>query len=88
MTIGYSSMLDMTGNDCGGITNLFKYVSGPAMDESEFSGADLSQLIFREEFQDEFVIEGEITDPLWIGTHSFQIQSRNGVFAAESVRGE
>ena len=71
MTIGYSSVLDMSGNDCGGLTNIFKYVSGPAFDESESSGADLSQLTYREEFQDEFVMEGEITDPLWIGTHSF-----------------
>ena len=43
-------MLDMTGNDCGGITNTFKYVSGPVFDDSESSGADLSQLVFSEEF--------------------------------------
>ena len=71
MTIVYSSMLDMSGNDCGGFTNSFKYISGPAFDDQETSGANLSQLVFREESQDEFVMEGEITNPLWIGTHSF-----------------
>ena len=33
-------------------------------------------------------MEGQISEKLWIGNHSFQIQSRNGVFSAESERGD
>ena len=48
----------------------------------------MSQFTFREDAEGEFVMEGQVTDKLWIGTHSFQIQSRLGVFNAESERGE
>ena len=48
----------------------------------------MSQFTFREDAEGEFVMEGQVTDQLWIGTHSFQIQSRLGVFKADSVRGD
>ena len=81
-------MIDMSGHDCGGVTNNFKYVDGPALDAAEVYGADMSQFDFSEEFQGEYLVSGQVTDRLWIGTHSFQVQSRNGVFDSESVRGE
>ena len=48
----------------------------------------MSQFTFREEFEGEFIMEGKVTEHRWIGTHSFQIQSRNGVYNEESKRGE
>ena len=35
LSIGYSTMMDMSGEDCGGYTNVFKYVDGPAIDDSK-----------------------------------------------------
>ena len=63
-------MTDLSfGKACGGYTNEFKYVSGPAFDGSEPFGVDLSQFTFSEPSDGVFKMEGEITDPLWVGTH-------------------
>ena len=88
LNLGYNSMLHLSDVDCGGYTNQFKYIDGPALDGSEPYGADMSQFTFSEEFEGEFTLQGQVTDKLWIGTHSFQIQSRNGVFDEGSERGE
>ena len=54
LTLTYSSMLHMADIDCGGYTNQFKYIDGPALDASEPYGADMSQFTFSEEFEGEF----------------------------------
>ena len=33
-------------------------------------------------------MEGQVIEKIWVGTHSFQVQSRLGVFNAESERGD
>ena len=33
-------------------------------------------------------MEGQVIEKLWVGTHSFQVKSRLGVFDAESERGD
>ena len=44
----------MSDIDCGGYTNQFKYIDGPALDASEPYDADMSQFTFSEEFEGEF----------------------------------
>ena len=36
----------------------------------------------------EFALKGSFKDKKWIGTHSFQIQSRNGLYSNFRTRGE
>ena len=63
-------------------------MDGPALDDSDPYGADMSQFSLTEEVEGEFAMEGQVIEKLWVGTHSFQVQSRLGVFSAESERGE
>ena len=45
--IEFESMEDLSlGTFCGGYTNSFKYISGPAYDGSDPYNADLSQFVF------------------------------------------
>ena len=89
LEIPFSSLVDLTyGKDCGGYTNDLVYVSGPAADSSQPQGADLTQFVVGESSADNYLIEGLINDPAWIGTHSFKIVSRNGILNQELNRGE
>ena len=56
LSLSYNTMLHLSDVDCGGYTNQFKYIDGPALDGSEPYGADMSQFTFNEEFEGEFTI--------------------------------
>ena len=67
-------MKDLTmDTDCGGYTNSFKYISGPAFDGSDPYNADLSQLFFKPLSRNKFALQGNLIDSLWVGTHELQI---------------
>ena len=76
------------GRACGGYTNYLQYVDGPAYDPSEPFGADLNDFFFSMISATEFVLIGSFTDKKWIGTNSFQIQSRNGFVSNFKTRGD
>jgi hypothetical protein len=83
------SIVDLTyGKDCGGYTNELIYVSGPLSDPSLPQGADLSQLTVNEVSGGEMAISGLLSDPLWAGSHTIKILSRNGVQIEASNRGQ
>ena len=85
----YESMEDLSyGRACGGYTNYLQYVDGPAYDPSEPFGADLNDFFFSMISATEFVLIGSFTDKKWIGTNSFQIQSRNGFVSNFKTRGD
>ena len=48
----------------------------------------MSQFTFTEGAGGDYTLEGQVMEKLWVGTHSFQVQSRLGVFNAESERGD
>ena len=66
-------MEDLTnGSSCGGYTNKFQYIAGPAYNPSSHFGAQMNGFSFSEVSDSEFVMEGSFTDgDTWIGTHSF-----------------
>ena len=90
LEIEYNSITDQTfGTGCGGYTNTIKYIDGPAFDGAQEDGADFSsQFSFSALGADGTLrMTGKVSDPVWVGVHQLQIQSRNGVFAPGSERG-
>ena len=61
------------GTDCGGYTNSFKYISGPAFDGSDPYNADFNQFVFKMLSANELILQGDLIDSLWVGTHQLQI---------------
>ena len=63
------------------------YVAGPAYDPSQKQGADFSQFKFTESADGKIEMTGLIDNPIWLGYHMFEIESRNGVYDEFSNRG-